>query len=141
MRKLFYSISVFLFLGLLTLGYYETYRIADMRDRIWLMENAGTGQDSDAADETQTEAFVENGEIPGDAVMADGNRENRGYGSYYLIEQEGFLTVCLSDQKTVFETTSIRISSLPESLQKEIRDGKYLKDQQELYSFLENYSS
>lgn len=139
MRKLFYSISVFLFLGLLCLGYYETYRIADMRDRIWLMENARAEQNADTGD--GTDILWESGERPGDAVMADGSREESGYGTYFLREQDGFVLVCLSDKETVYETTSIRLSSLPESIQEEIRSGKYLKDQQELYSFLENYSS
>lgn len=114
MRKFFYSISVILFLGILTFGYYETYRLADSS---------------------------ENTEFPGTVVMADGNREEGGYGSYYLTEKEGHVLVCLSDKKTVYETTSIRMEALPEGLQDEIRNGKFLRDQQELYSFLENYSS
>lgn len=140
MRKFFYSISVFLFLGLLTFGYYETYRLADMRDRLWLMENSGTGQAAGQhAGEAPSVSLEE--ELPGTAVMADGSREAGGYGSYYLTEQEGYVLVCLSDKETVYETTSIRVESLPEKLQEEIRNGKFLKDQQELYSFLENYSN
>lgn len=140
MRKFFYSIGVFLFLGLLTLGYYESYRLADMRDRIWLMENSQNEQLADAGEEEKSDALFSDG-LPGTAVMADGSREENGYGSYFLKEQNGLVLVCLSDKETVYETTSIRVSSLPEMLQKEIRNGKFLKDQQELYSFLENYSS
>lgn len=138
MRKLFYSISIILFWGLLTLGYYETYRIADRHDRIWLMENSEIKLSADEAEDVD---LLESGESPGDAVMADANRGESRYGTYFLTEKDGLVLVCLSDRETVYETTSIRISSLPEVIQKEIREGKYLKDQKELYSFLENYSS
>ncbi len=141
MRKFFYSISVILFLGLLTFGYYETYRLADMRDRIWLMENAKTKQGARAEEGDSSKLVFGETELPGAAVMANGSREEKGYGIYYLTEQEGYVQVCLSDKKTIFENTCIRIETLPKGLQEEIRSGKYLKDQQELYSFLENYSS
>lgn len=141
MRKFFYSISVILFLGLLTFGYYETYRLADMRDKIWLAENSKTEQSVRAEEGDSFGISFAQPELPGTVVMADGSREKSGYGSYYLKEQDGFVQVYLSDKKTVFENTSIQIASLPELLREEIRHGKYLKDQQELYSFLENYSS
>ena len=117
MRKWTYGIGVFLFLGALSLAYCESYRIADSRDRAWLLEQAEAGQTVDAGGEA--------GE----------------YGLYYLKEQDGYVLVCLSDKETVYETTSISLSTLPKALKTEIQNGKYLKDQQELYSFLENYSS
>lgn len=140
MRKFFYSISVILFLGLLTFGYYETYRMADLRDKIWLAENSKREQSARAEGDSFESPFEETG-MPGTVVMADGSREEKGYGTYYLREQDGCVQVCLSDKTTVFENTSISMAALPETLQEEIRGGKYLKDQQELYSFLENYSS
>lgn len=60
---------------------------------------------------------------------------------YYLYEKNGYIIVYLSDQKTPYEYTDILIEDLPELLRQEIRNGKYIKDKEELYGFLENYSS
>lgn len=60
---------------------------------------------------------------------------------YYLYESNGYVMVYLFDQTSIFEETDILISSLPEGLQEEIVNGKYIQTSEELYSFLENYSS
>ena len=38
-------------------------------------------------------------------------------------------------------TRMLILDVLPEELQEEIREGKYLKGEEELYNFLENYTS
>lgn len=138
MRKFFYTIGVFLFLGLLIMGYCKTYWIADMREQMRVLENSREDQTADGSGNAELPA---EDILPGEIVMADGSRENEGYGEYFLTVNGDFVIVYLSDRKTIFETTSIYVSSLPEKIQKEVRNGKYLKNQQELYSFLENYSS
>lgn len=60
---------------------------------------------------------------------------------YYLTEKNGYVAVCLSDKKTVYEYTTIEVADLPATLQNEIKNGKYIRDLEELYGFLENYSS
>ena len=55
--------------------------------------------------------------------------------SYYLVEEFGYVNIYLS------EYTDITIDSLPEELQLEICTGKGIASEQELYDFLENYSS
>ena len=60
---------------------------------------------------------------------------------YFLYEKNGFVVVYESDQKTPYEYTDIRYDELPDSLQNEIKKGKYVKTIEELYGFLENYSS
>ena len=60
---------------------------------------------------------------------------------YYLIEEDGFLVVYASDRKTVYEYTDIAYDDLPENVRNEIRYGKYIRSQADLYGFLENYSS
>ncbi|MDO5422832.1 MAG: hypothetical protein Q4F41_03795 [Eubacteriales bacterium] len=62
-------------------------------------------------------------------------------GMYYLKEQDGMVLVYRGDKRTLYERTAIRVETLPEILQLEVRMGKMLKTEQELYSFLENYSS
>ena len=59
----------------------------------------------------------------------------------FLIEEGGFLVVYASDRKTVYEYTDISLEGLPENLQKEIQNGKYIETSESLYGFLENYSS
>lgn len=61
--------------------------------------------------------------------------------AYYLMEVNGFVVVYFSDKKTVYDYTSIEVSSLPPTLQNEIKNGKYVESTQLLYSFLENYTS
>ena len=47
----------------------------------------------------------------------------------------------LSDKKTAYEYTDILCEELPEAVREEIANGKYIENQEELYGFLENYSS
>ncbi len=60
---------------------------------------------------------------------------------YYLMEVNGYVVVYLSDKKTPYEYTDIRYDDLPDSLREEIRNGKYMEGIEELYGFLENYTS
>jgi len=63
------------------------------------------------------------------------------YHKYFLKLNRGQITVYYSDKKTVYEYTDIDINQLPEVLQIEIINGKEIKDEKELYDFLENYST
>lgn len=60
---------------------------------------------------------------------------------YYLMEKNGYVVVYLEDKETVYEYTSIEIVDLPITLQNEVKNGKYIENIEELYGFLENYSS
>ena len=61
--------------------------------------------------------------------------------SYYLSELSGYVVVYMSDKKTIYEYTNILVNELPENIQVEIRNGMNLNSLQEVYGFLENYSS
>lgn len=60
---------------------------------------------------------------------------------FYLCVLHGYIAVYLHDQATLYELTNIAVSTLPEEVQGELRGGKYIETEQELYAFLENYSS
>lgn len=60
---------------------------------------------------------------------------------YILLEEKGYVAVYHTDRKTLYASTDILISELPEELQKEIEEGKYIGSEEQLYNFLENYSS
>lgn len=66
--------------------------------------------------------------------------ENPLRSSYHIKIHEGKVVVRLDDG-SIYETTDISWDSLPETVQDEIENGYTLESQQELYSFLENYSS
>lgn len=60
---------------------------------------------------------------------------------YILLEEKGYVAVYHTDRKTLYASTDILVSELPEELQKEIAEGKYIGSEEQLYNFLENYSS
>lgn len=74
-----------------------------------------------------------------ETVTADGHALKED--CYYLKNVNGYVVVFLSDNKTAYEYTDILCEELPNSLQEELVNGKYIKNQEELYGFLENYSS
>ena len=69
--------------------------------------------------------------------LSEENREN----GFYLIAYDDKVYVYQSDMKHVYLVTNISIHDLPEQLTQEIMDKKYIKDEAELYNFLESYSS
>lgn len=60
---------------------------------------------------------------------------------FYLYEKNGYVVVYQNDRTTPYEYTDILFYNLPETLQIEIRNGKYISGIEELYGFLENYTS
>lgn len=60
---------------------------------------------------------------------------------YILLEEKGYVAVYHTDRKTLYASTDILVSELPQELQKEIEEGKYIGSEEQLYNFLENYSS
>ena len=60
---------------------------------------------------------------------------------YFLVNDNGLITVYLGDLKTVFMVTSIEFQNLPTALQQEILVTKYMEGEEELFGFLEAYSS
>ncbi len=60
---------------------------------------------------------------------------------YILLEEKGYVAVYHTDRKTLYASTDILVSELPQELQQEIEEGKYIGSEEQLYNFLENYSS
>ena len=74
-----------------------------------------------------------------ESVTADGTALKED--CYYLMEVNGYVVVYLSDRTTAYEYTDIRFDELPPSVREEVRNGKYVEGEAQLYGFLENYSS
>lgn len=60
---------------------------------------------------------------------------------YILLVEAGEVVVYYSDRKTVYDYTKIRADILPEEEQIKLIEGIEVKDQDELFSILENYTS
>lgn len=60
---------------------------------------------------------------------------------YILRNHDSYVTVYQLPEDEVYEYTDVILDVLPEELQEEIRQGKYLRNEEELYNFLENYTS
>lgn len=61
--------------------------------------------------------------------------------SFYLAAYNNEVWVYLEDRETVFIETEIRVDSLPEDLQRQIIQMMWVESEEELYNFLESYSS
>ena len=60
---------------------------------------------------------------------------------FYIVAKDNKLVVYYEDMQTVFLTTDILMDSLPKEVQLEILKKKYFETEEELYNFLESYSS
>ncbi len=60
---------------------------------------------------------------------------------FFIKAQEGEVVVYFSDKIRIFEYTGIFIDNLLEEERLELEQGFYVKDKEELYGILENYSS
>lgn len=60
---------------------------------------------------------------------------------FYLMVADHFIVVYEEDRSTLYMNTDILLERLPDSLQREIVEGKFVAGEEELYLFLESYSS
>ena len=58
-----------------------------------------------------------------------------------LVDDDNYVSVYQLPSGEIYEYTDVIMDVLPSELQEEIRSGKYLKNEEELYNFLENYTS
>ncbi len=68
------------------------------------------------------------------------NTDNAEY-KYYLKAQNGYIIAYYGDQKTVFDYTGVSTENLSAAEQQKLEEGIPVKDLDELYALLENYSS
>ena len=60
---------------------------------------------------------------------------------YYLMVADHLIVVCHGDRQTIYMNTDILLENLSDALQAEIMHGKYLDTEEEVFNFLESYSS
>ena len=61
--------------------------------------------------------------------------------AYVIKQKDGILVVYQSDGVTEFFETNIRVRDLDEEMIKKLENGIFFSNDQELYAFLESYSS
>lgn len=112
--------AIFMIMILLEFGYRWSYQ-----------------QKSDRQKENTT--FLQEKTEPTEVLAVEGNVEKNS--EYLLKELNGYVIVYLGDEKTVYEVTGISITELPKEVQSQIQEGIKFDSINELYAFLENYSS
>ena len=60
---------------------------------------------------------------------------------YYIMDRDGYITVYEADKTTVFEYSTIQTNQLPYQVQLQVKEGMKAENLEQVYGFLENYSS
>lgn len=94
---------------------------------------------ADANNSMDTEQLSSENTTESDEALASSNIKIPY--EYVMVAEDGYLTVYMSDLQTVYLYTDIKLDDLSDELQSEIAKGKFFTDIEELYDFLENYSS
>lgn len=68
----------------------------------------------------------------------DTSEEETGF---YLLAVNHYIWVYQKDRSTLYFKTDLRIEELPEEVQKDVIEGKYMESEEAIYGFLESYSS
>ncbi|MEE1243421.1 hypothetical protein [Frisingicoccus sp.] len=66
---------------------------------------------------------------------------DENFKKYYMVYKQGRIVVYYSDRKTVLEYPDVKFYNLPSEVQCQLLSGIEVKDEEELYNFLQNYSS
>lgn len=114
-------------------GYFAGYRYVtgEFPDEITVMPESVTEPETDqgrGAEEPDTEPVAESALIQKSC-------------EYVIVAEDGYLSVYRADQKTKYMDTDISVKELNDDIKEEIRHGKKFENAEELYGFLENYSS
>ena len=128
------------------LGWYAGFLHSESRagkeqEKLW-QELMSLGERIAAQEREQEERTAQEQPERAEASAApDSVVNDTGSHEYYLVEEDGRVTIYRIEGRTLFEYTGITVDSLPEELQGEIAHGKRVSGAKELYDFLENYSS
>ena len=112
------------------MGFWSVWNILSLKEESKELE-------SEKRVENSSKGFKQNENIPS---SVETNKEVTYY--KYIIYQDGErLTVYESDSVTVFMETDILVEDLPEDMREQLNLGVGICTEEELYDFLESYSS
>ena len=60
---------------------------------------------------------------------------------YYILYKGNTIGVYYSDKETLFFTTDLKIEDVSEEMMEHLREGIYMEKEEDVYHFLESYSS
>lgn len=58
-----------------------------------------------------------------------------------VLEENGYIVIYYAKDRTLYDYTNIRVKGLPEEIQEKIKSGIEFKNEDDLYEFLEAYTS
>lgn len=161
MKRIFYSVGLFFAVFFLSCGFFLSYQISSLRDRMNQLEreSALVGKQVSANPFSRDSDYIfesydrESGQVEkkryriasyanSQVILREETESDSETSSGYRIcVEDGCLVVYLLEDGQVFEYTDIPLEALPGEEQAEVLAGKEIHDTHELYSFLENYSS
>ncbi len=86
----------------------------------------------------ETETAPEDRIVINQEEVKPGKKEEN---KFFLVSEDGFLLVFARDKKTICLYTHIPIVDFPESEQEKLRQGIWFPAMEEIYSYLESYTS
>ena len=152
MKRVIYSVGLFLVVLFLCSGFFLSYQVTEMKERIHILETdtAKAKQEVSAISNMREQDFIferyEEGKWKRESYRVS------AYGTNHVIfrqekenqeSEKGFI-LQVEDQEgkeQVYEYTDIPLEALPLQMQSEVLLGKPVENLDSLYSFLENYSS
>jgi hypothetical protein len=60
---------------------------------------------------------------------------------YYIMEVDGEIVVYEGDKETLYFRTGLNPDSLPENIRRQVKSGKFMDTELQVYHFIESYSS
>nr|WP_317427972.1 hypothetical protein [uncultured Blautia sp.] len=158
MKRVIYSVGLFLVVLFLCSGFFLSYQVTEMKERIHILETdtAKAKQEVSALSNMREQDFIferyEEGKWKRESyrVSAYGTnhvifrqeKENQESEKGFILQvEDGYVVVYQEGKEQVYEYTDIPLEVLPLQMQSEVLLGKPVENLDSLYSFLENYSS
>lgn len=159
MKRMIYGVGLFLAVLFLCTGFLLSYQISSLKERMSQLEESSTQarQQVSALSSPRDQEYIfesyEDGQLlrnrysvtaySQDRIVLRQEEEQEGQeeGEFLLKVENDHITVYSKKDSQVYEYTNIPLDALPEEMKREVLLGMTLKGEDELYSFLENYSS
>lgn len=157
MKRIICGIGCFLVVIFFSVCFFFTYQIADLKDRIYVLEESNTSVKQQVSlpinnknktfilehykDGTLEKESFKISSYGADKVVFRQEQVDLKEDGYKLYVEDGYIVVYENSDNQVFEYTDIPLEALPKELQSEVLLGKQIETIDELYNFLENYSS
>lgn len=158
MKRVIYSVGLFLVVLFLCSGFFLSYQVTEMKERIHILETdtAKAKQEVSALSNMREQDFIferyEEGKWKRESyrVSAYGTnhvifrqeKENQESEKGFILQvEDGYVVVYQEGKEQAYEYTDIPLEALPLQMQSEVLLGKPVENLDSLYSFLENYSS